>query len=256
MGTSVNTYYDDLDLKYPELAIAMDIIDITNPGKIRFSIPVLTPNMNRDIPQDDVEHQTNSDIINADRSSISIQNITMSNYMKIEVPAEVCGKLGGSYWISESDADVKGKLSALVPKYIPSTALKVPGLDKYKVKPSSVNVDWKSDKVHYSANGLVSDPGGVIDVVGTVEEGHHFEMSGEDAVLTLDTTTEKNEIVKISHIPLKIMPTPDRRYIKKKSKWIVLFIGGDVSKPKIIAPYEPPEFLTVEEVLKEKLSVF
>lgn len=33
--------------------------------------------------------------------------------------------------------------------------------------------------------------------------------------------------------------TPEMRYIKKKSKWIVVFIGGDITNPRIIAPYEP-----------------
>lgn len=28
------------------------------------------------------------------------------------------------------------------------------------------------------------------------------------------------------------------RYIKKGSKWIVIFVGGDVTKPRIIAPYD------------------
>ena len=28
------------------------------------------------------------------------------------------------------------------------------------------------------------------------------------------------------------------RYIKRGSKWIVVFVGGDVTKPRIIAPYE------------------
>lgn len=29
------------------------------------------------------------------------------------------------------------------------------------------------------------------------------------------------------------------RYIEKGSKWIVAFVGGDITNPKIIAPYEP-----------------
>lgn len=33
--------------------------------------------------------------------------------------------------------------------------------------------------------------------------------------------------------------SPEMRYIKKKSKWIVVFIGGDIANPRIIAPYEP-----------------
>ena len=28
------------------------------------------------------------------------------------------------------------------------------------------------------------------------------------------------------------------RYIKKGSKWIVVFVGGDITKPRIIAPYD------------------
>lgn len=35
----------------------------------------------------------------------------------------------------------------------------------------------------------------------------------------------------------KVNLVPSDRYIKKGSKWIVVFIGGDITKPQILAPY-------------------
>lgn len=39
---------------------------------------------------------------------------------------------------------------------------------------------------------------------------------------------------------LNIVPTDEYRYIAPGSKWLVMFIGGDINKPQIIAPYTEP----------------
>ena len=40
---------------------------------------------------------------------------------------------------------------------------------------------------------------------------------------------------------LNSIPTDQYRYIEKGSKWIVVFIGGDISKPQIIGRYYDPQ---------------
>lgn len=40
---------------------------------------------------------------------------------------------------------------------------------------------------------------------------------------------------------LNIIPTDEYRYIEPGSKWIVVFIGGDIGKPQIIGRYYDPE---------------
>ena len=36
---------------------------------------------------------------------------------------------------------------------------------------------------------------------------------------------------------LNIIPTDEYRYIDKGSKWIVVFIGGDINQPQLIGRY-------------------
>ena len=45
MKDNVTDFYDELDLKYPEIAICMEDIDRIHPMYKKFIIPVLTPNL-------------------------------------------------------------------------------------------------------------------------------------------------------------------------------------------------------------------
>lgn len=128
---SMSDFYDKLDLKYPEIAIAMEDIDRSNPGKIKFIIPVLTPNLDSTRLMSNTIYQTKANLRNNSSFKLEVENITLTNYIEIPVPSEVCMTL----------------------------------------------------------------------VCGTIG-----------------------------------MPD-DIRYIKKGSKWIVVFVGGDITKPRIISRY-------------------
>ena len=133
-----SNFYEDLDLKYPEIAIAVDVIDRLNPQPTRFIIPVLTPNLPRDGIIDKKIFQNKGNLQNVDKSVIEVNTLSYCNYITIPMTREVCG--------------------ILFPDAIDG-------------------------------------------------EGNPF-------------------------IPDNV------RYIPKMSKWLVVFVGGDITKPRIISRYE------------------
>lgn len=167
---SVSSFYDELDLKYPEIAICIERIDRLNPGNPKFIIPVLTPNMSIDTESTKSIRQNTSNLRNGDISP-EIADITMSNYMKIPLPKELCGNYDSKFL-----------------QYVRFLA---------DAKIECIN---DSDNNSYHCNNFLNKT--IINL---------YEI--------LSTITSS-------------------RYIKKGSKWIVVFVGGDVTKPRIIAPYE------------------
>lgn len=165
----MSDFYDNLDLKYPEIAIAMEDIDRVNPGVINFSIPILTPNMGKSEKEENKIHQEPTNLKNKEKN-VEVANITMTNYIPIRVPREVCGFVG----------------------------------DSHKVTGGNINV------------GGASQSGG-----GSVVEGGSISVSGN-----------------VSGNPTALLDMlPVDRIIKAPSKWIVVFIGGDATQPRIIARY-------------------
>lgn len=78
----INNFYDELDLKYPEIAICIEDTE-TNIGK--FMIPILTPMLNITEPyikKHDEFEKTN--IINGDDIKASPVNLT--NYIEMKLP--------------------------------------------------------------------------------------------------------------------------------------------------------------------------
>lgn len=86
---NVSNFYDELDLKYPEIGIALDMIDRHNPGNVRFCIPVLTPNMDNTKMEKKTIRQNTRNLMNADKG-LEVDNISMSNYTLISIPKELC----------------------------------------------------------------------------------------------------------------------------------------------------------------------
>ena len=165
----MSDFYDNLDLKYPEIAIAMEDIDRTNPGVINFSIPILTPNMGKSEKEENEIHQQPTNLKNKEKN-VEVANVVMTNYIPIRVPREVCGFVGDSHNVTGGDVNVGG----------------------------------------------ASQSGG-----GMVTEGGSISVSGNVA----GTPTGTFDML------------PVDRIIKAPSKWIVVFIGGDATQPRIIAPY-------------------
>lgn len=195
-------YYDNLDLKYPEIAICIDRIDRTNPGELRFYVPILTPDMQMDInnPIDTKIRQNSGNLVNK-MNKPEVGNIDLSNYIKIKLPRELCALFHGT-WHWESIPE--GKIEAEIDY-------------------------WSDQKGHIAGHGVVGPPlpHSVLNATVTAQHEEGYEES-------------------IGHYKgiVKMMPTDYYRYIPPGSKWVVVFIGGDINKPCIIAPYEQPSYNT------------
>lgn len=179
-------FYDELDLRYPELAICLDRIDRTNPGKRRFYVPVLTPNLDTKSLKTTKEiiYQSGSTIDNID--GVNISNVEIQNYIEIIIPKEMCAFVGGDFWVKNQ-------------------------IDMEIVE--NVTFNGSTDFYHH---------------------GHvHRWFKG----------TEVGEQTHYFGI-LNSMPTDPYRYIDPGSKWIVVFLGGDISKPQIIGRYTDPDVQT------------
>jgi len=75
-------FYEDLDLRYPEIAICLEDTDI-NIGK--FFIPILTPTLSKSKPY--LEKNNNfytKNLINKD--DLNISQIYFSNYIELKLP--------------------------------------------------------------------------------------------------------------------------------------------------------------------------
>ena len=189
---STSNFYDNLDLKYPEIAIALDKIDRVDPGEIRFIIPILTPNMDIESAKEETVHLDSSKLKNADKSLVEISNLTKKNFIKLKLPKELCAFVGGAYNVLEDeDRDKRHSIVYLR------------------------NAKMVTEDAHQSGGGFVAE-GGSFDVTGQVSGKMKYdegEMTGR----------------------LKLIPTDEFRYIKAGSRWIVVFVGGDITKPRIIA---------------------
>lgn len=78
-------FYQDLDLRYPELAICIeDSVD----GIAKFYIPVLTPILDSSEPYDITDINVNKSNILSDTSSMEINACTSSNYLELRLPGK------------------------------------------------------------------------------------------------------------------------------------------------------------------------
>lgn len=77
-------YYQDLDLRYPELAICLE--DANENGIAKFYIPVLTPILNSSDAYDETDLRVSKSNILNDSSSMEIKACTSSNYIELQLP--------------------------------------------------------------------------------------------------------------------------------------------------------------------------
>lgn len=87
---SITDFYDSLDLKYPEIGIAIQDINRDNPGKVKMIIPILTPNMDNSREINKMVYQNTSNLMNENKINIGIRDINITNYIKIPFQKEVC----------------------------------------------------------------------------------------------------------------------------------------------------------------------
>ncbi len=89
MANNMSDFYDDLDLKYPEIAVCVEDTYYNAISRTKFSIPVLTPNLNQSTISQGVIRQDGSSLINKDKKSVEVENITIGNYLTIPVPSRM-----------------------------------------------------------------------------------------------------------------------------------------------------------------------
>lgn len=188
MDTAEN-FYNDLDLKYPEIGICIEDIDRTDPGKRKFIIPVLTPNYSSSSEYTGKIHQNSANLENADKSNIEIGNIDVSNVVQIEIPKELCSLIEGDWKI----------------------------------------IDPGTRSIVDLTNGTETITGANLAGSGSVIEGGSFNVSGHVSGGTLSVTNSDIEGV------VHLFPTEEYRWIKKNSRWVIVFLGGDITKPAVIA---------------------
>lgn len=80
-------FYQDLDLRYPELAICIGKTDSRYIAK--FFIPILTPTLDKDKPYDITDINISKSNILSDSSSMDITACTSSNYLELNIPDSV-----------------------------------------------------------------------------------------------------------------------------------------------------------------------
>ena len=196
VDTIKDNFYDNLDLRYPEIAIALEDIDRCNPGKIKFSVPILTPTMPQSSEHKEKIIQNKSALINKDKSAVEVSNIEFTNYIEIEVPKELCALAHCTYSILDHPTS-----------YIdsPDAYNKQSGTVRCEGCPGAPGCDHCS-----GAPGVQG--GEYIDVHGTAKMNH---ITGLIELCPVDEGD-------------------NYRYIKKPSKWLVMFIGGDINRPAII----------------------
>lgn len=77
-------FYQNLDLRYPELAICIG--DTKDKSIKKFYIPILTPLLNSDKPYDIKETNISKSNIISNSSSMDISVCTSSNYLELIIP--------------------------------------------------------------------------------------------------------------------------------------------------------------------------
>lgn len=77
-----SNFYDNLDLRYPEIAICLEDTD-TNIGK--FFIPILTPTLNKNEPFYEIDNTFDKkNIENYD--DLRLSPVYLSNYIELKLP--------------------------------------------------------------------------------------------------------------------------------------------------------------------------
>lgn len=234
-------FYEELDLRYPEIAIAMTRIDRMNPGKIPFAIPVLTPNMNTStMNSSKVIQKDKSKLQNVDKNSVDVSNIELSNTISIEVPKELCTlpgaiydivgdvNLSGSYSMTgEGNTKINGTIEGSGSGSISGNET-ISGLS-LSANSGSIRFEQSNQIESFyiigaSGNGSNSISGSAsVDLQGSVSGSQTSDSTGNitvDGIINGTITATLND---------------KNRYIPAKSKWLVVFVGGDINMPRIIA---------------------
>lgn len=241
-----------MDLRYLEIGIALARIDRMNPGKIPFSIPVLTPDMNHDNTQEStVVQQNKANIVTENPGAVEVSNLKTSNYIEIEIPKELCvlpdptydikGEviIDGRYTLDGGNHDI-----TIVGNIDASGSASISGQGSLSGDGSiSGNVSGLSYQHSTGVPYQVSHSGGTFSVDGNGSLSGNGTLSG-DGKINMNCTITGTETHHRGAGHINIDGTIDgtiqtilndvNRYIEKGSKWLVAFIGGDTASPCVV----------------------
>lgn len=253
MGAQEN-FYESLDFRYAEVATAMQIIDRMNPGRVKFSIPVLTPNLNTNATNSNKIIQKNkSNLINDNPAAVDVSNIEIANYIYIEIPLELCALPGAYYNITgqfggyqsnngSGSCTIHGKFN------INGTA-RITGSLKFSgtISGSCIEHGPVSGASFSNSGGITGSTSisGTGSLVGTIVDGANRSNVGIQSIQGSLGTILNNK----------------SRYIPLYSKWLVMFVGGDISCPVVICrlpdsagvPVTETEEIKYDEIDQNKL---
>lgn len=105
---AAENFYNELDLRYMEIGIALRRIDRVNPGKIPFAIPVLTPELDTSKRKEDkIVQRSKSALVNENPDAVEVNDIETANHIWIEIPPELCAWPECEYYVT-GKIQVKG----------------------------------------------------------------------------------------------------------------------------------------------------
>lgn len=220
-------YYDNLDLKYPEIGIAMQVIDRLQPGRVAFSIPVLTPNMNNTSKTSTkVIQRDKSNIQNDNRDAVDVSDIEVSNVLYIELPRELCA-LPGAYY------DVSGRFNG-VQDGSGNGSITIHG---NLIANGTASINGRL-KFSGNINGSCSIGGPVrgasFSGSGSIQGASSFSGTGSIQGTITSSASRNNVGIQSIDGRLGMNLNKSSRYIPAGSKWLIAFIGGDISCPVVV----------------------
>lgn len=252
MGAQEN-FYESLDFRYAEVGTAMQIIDRMNPGRVKFSIPVLTPNLNTSTTSTNkIVQKDKSNLVNDNPDPVDVSNIEIANFLYVEIPLELCALPGAYHNITgqftgyEADAGI-GECSIHGNFRINGTA-RITGTLKFvgTVGGSCVEGGPVSGASFNSSGGITGSTSieGVGSLIGTVVSEANRNTTAIQSIQGSLGTVLNNK----------------SRYIPLYSKWLIIFIGGDIACPVVVCrlpndagvPVTETEEIEYEEIDQNK----
>lgn len=234
-------FYESLDLRYGEIGIAMTAIDRMNPGAVPFTIPILTPNLNNDVSSTNkVIQRDKSNLQNENLNAVDVSNIEISNTIYITIPKELCtlpapkyningtATLDGSYRMDgTSKTTIRGSIDGNGSIDIAGSS-NISGFDINAssgklVQNNYPNINSLSINSASGSGSISIDGDGNVNLTGTISGSETSEGTGHIKIDGTIKGTIQTELHK------------DNRYIPAKSKWLIMFIGGDINMPCVIA---------------------
>lgn len=197
---------------YPTIAICIENMDRLKDKEYKFTIPFLNFNMNAsEEEKDEIKNQGITNIANDKK--VSIGKVEINNYFMIYVPKELMS-------INQTNIGIDGYVEGMGSN-ISNLSYNSSNIDNGNFN-TSITIPPHTESSYTISNIIMSIIRFGAGVISNIKQSY-------DSIKLKIHTTYKNNGITIE---------PKDRIIKKGSKWIVIFIDGDLSKPAIIARYK------------------